>query len=358
MTERLIAHYHVRSDAASIDARGVAMAVEQSVEMPLEGICDPVILAETVGTVEQITDLGNGLFEVRLGLAVSTTGLEAGQLINMLFGNSSLHDDIRLMDADFGPSLMAAFAGSHGLIPGNKGRALTGSAIKPQGLSPQGLADIARQLALGGLDYIKDDHGLANQLHAPFADRVVACAGAIRDANPQTHYIPSVTGNLDQMRQQISIAKDNGVAAIMMAPMISGLSNLDLLRRENPDLAIFAHPALAGAGRIAPAFLLGKLFRLLGADATIFPNFGGRFGYDRQTCTAIANAARNPWEDTPPTMPVPAGGVTLDRVDELLSFYGQEVLLLIGGGLLVAREKLTGQCLNFTQRVADYGKMA
>ena len=55
-------------------------------------------------------------------------------------------------------------------------------------------------------------------------------------------------------------------------------------------MAFLAHPTLAGAARIAPPCLFGKLFRMLGADAVVFPNHGGRFGYSPETCRAIAQA--------------------------------------------------------------------
>lgn len=359
MSDRLVAFYHIRSDAASIEDRAQAIAVEQSVEMPLEAVNDSSVLDETVGRVDRIADLGGGRFEVGIALAVSTTGLEAGQLINMLFGNSSIHDDVTLADVEFPASLLTAFPGPgqgmKGLKGQSAGRALTGSALKPQGLPPQGLAEIGQALAAGGLDFIKDDHGLADQSFAPFAARIEACAKAIRGANPQTRYIPSVTGNLDRMRRQISIARDNGVDAFMIAPMIAGLPTLEALRRENPDMAIFAHPALAGAARIAPPLLLGKLFRLLGADASIFPNHGGRFGYAPQTCLDLAEAARQEWHGIPSTLPVPAGGMSTERVEEMLEFYGPNVMLLIGGALLAAKDRMTEETLAFTQKVAAYG---
>ncbi len=360
MTERLTVFYHIRSDAAQIDARAAAIAVEQSVEMPVNAITDATVLDEIVGRVEQVRDLGDGRFEVAIGLAVATTGLEAGQLINMLFGNSSIHDDVSLADVDFPPSVLAAFPGPGPGMAGLQGpnikRALTGSALKPQGLPPEGLARIGQSLAAGGLDFIKDDHGLADQSYAPFAVRIAACAKAIKDANPLTRYIPSVTGNLDRMRDQIHIARDNGLDSIMVAPMIAGLPTLEVLRRENPDLAIFAHPALAGAARIAPPLLLGKLFRLMGADATIFPNYGGRFGYSPQTCRALTDAARHKWQDIAPCLPVPAGGMSTERVEEMLEFYGAEVMLLIGGGLLAAKERMTQETRNFVQKVEAYGR--
>ena len=94
MTDRFTVTYHVRSDAASIDARAQAIAVEQSVEMPLAGIDEPAVLSDIVGKVEAIEDRGDGTFSVRIGLALATVGDDPGQFMNMLFGNTSLHEDV------------------------------------------------------------------------------------------------------------------------------------------------------------------------------------------------------------------------------------------------------------------------
>jgi ribulose-bisphosphate carboxylase large chain len=109
---------------------------------------------------------------------------------------------------------------------------------------------------------------------------------------------------------------------------------------------------MAGASRIAPPLLLGTLFRLFGADLTIYPNYGGRFSYSPETCKAIADAARRPWRGLQPCMPCPAGGMTLDRVPEILDFYGPDTMLLIGGSLLSAKDRLTEATAAFVARVS------
>jgi ribulose-bisphosphate carboxylase large chain len=361
---RLSAIYHVRADARSITERAEAIAVEQSVEMPVSAIDDARVLAEIVGQVEDITDRGDGAFAVRIGLATATTGAEPGQLLNMLFGNASILDDVVLHDVEMSPEFAARFGGpNHGLAGlrarcGAETRAMTCSALKPQGLPPEGLAVLASRMAQGGVDFIKDDHGLANQAYSPFAARAAACAQAVHEANAatggHTRYAPSLSGHLDQMRVQLEAAREAGIDTVLITPMICGLATFHALTHEYREIAFMAHPAMAGASRIAPPLLLGKLFRLLGADATVFPNHGGRFGYSPASCRELADAAREPWLDLRPCAPVPAGGMTRARVAEMLDFYGRDVMLLIGGGLLAAREALADEARAFTREVAHY----
>jgi ribulose-bisphosphate carboxylase large chain len=357
MSDRIAVTYRVRSDAASIAARARTIAVEQSVEMPLEAIDDPTVLHEIVGEVQSIDDLGNGVFAVRIGLAAATIENDAGQLLNMLFGNTSLHEDVVLHDV----ALPASFPGPRHGVAGLRarvaafGRALTCSALKPQGLSPERLADLAERFARGGIDYIKDDHGLADQSYSRFADRVRACADgvvrAMQASGHPTHYLPSLSGDLDAMRDQAAIARDLGLDCLLIAPVIAGFSNMQALVREFPDMAFFAHPAMGGAARIASELLIGKLFPMLGADAVIFPSYGGRFGYTLETCGRLADNARG---GSCPAMPVPAGGMTLERTPELLDFYGPDAMLLIGGSLLSTRERLTQATASFTRAVAQH----
>jgi ribulose-bisphosphate carboxylase large chain len=361
---RLTAIYRVRSDARSIEARARAIALEQSVELPLEVVADGRVRAEIVGRVDSIADVGGGGYDVQIGLATATIGNEAGQLLNMLFGNTSIHDDVTLVDVVFPPDFAAAFGGPrHGLDGLRRrlaahGRAMTCSALKPQGLPAKALASLARDFALGGIDVVKDDHGLADQSYSPYAARVAACAAAVREANAtaggRTRYAPSLSGDLDRLRAQLRHARDEGLDSVLVSPLVIGLPAFQAIVREFPDIAFLAHPSMAGAARLAPPFLLGRLFRLLGADATIYPNHGGRFGYSPRTCRDIADAARAAWSGFKPCVPVPAGGMTLDRVPEMLDFYGRDVMLLIGGGLLAAGDRLAEETRAFTRRVASH----
>jgi ribulose-bisphosphate carboxylase large chain len=359
----LEAVYHVRCDARSIEERARAIAIEQSVEMPIGAIEDEFVRSQIVGRVVAIAERSRDLFEVRIRLAGETIGSDPGQLINMLFGNTSLHADVALHDVELPGELAAAFAGPrHGLHElrrraGAPVRALTCSALKPQGLPAGKLAALAQHFAEGGIDYIKDDHGLADQAYSPFAARVEAIAAALhggrRPEGGATRYVPSLSGDLDAMRRQIAMARSAGIDTVMAAPMIAGLANFHRLVREHPDMAFFAHPTLAGAA-IAPPLLFGKLFRMLGADAVIFPNHGGRFGYSPATCRLLAATALQDWHGLRPCVPVPAGGMTRDRVPEMLDFYGPDIMLLIGGALLEAGPQLVAATAAFVTEVQKY----
>ncbi len=359
---RITAVYRIRCSADEISRKAEALALEQSIELPLDAVDDVFVRDEIVGQVAAIEDCGGGAFRVSVSLAASTSGNEPGQLMNMLFGNSSLHEEIMLEDVEVPAEMLAAFHGPGSGIAGLRSRvvvparAMTCTAIKPQGLPVGTLANLAYRFALGGIDYVKDDHGLADQGYSPFAARVVACAAAVRKANTETghmaRYVPSLSGDLDRLREQVGLARAEGIDTLLIAPMVVGLPAFHAIAAENRDMAFLAHPAMAGAARIAPPLLLGKLFRLFGADAVIFPHHGGRFGYSIETCGAIAEAARARWGLLKPAMPVPAGGMTLNRLGEILDFYGPDTMILIGGGLLKARERLTEESARFAAEVA------
>jgi ribulose-bisphosphate carboxylase large chain len=353
--------YRVRAAADAIEARAQSIALEQSVELPLAAVQDARVHDEVVGRVAGIVSNADGSYDVTIALATETTGGEAGQLLNMLFGNASLLDDVALVDARLPAGFARGFGGPrHGIAGlrarcGAHARPLTCSALKPQGLTPADFAALAGTLAHAGIDVIKDDHGLADQASAPFEARVRAVQRAVAAANRgrdgRTLYAPNLSGDYATMRRRAAFARDEGVEMLMLAPMLSGVASLAALAQD-AGMPILAHPALAGVARIAPPLLLGTLFRLFGADATIFPNFAGRFGYTRETCRALAGAARGPLHGLLPALPVPAGGMTLARVAEMRAFFGDDAMLLIGGDLLVARERLAERCRAFVDAVA------
>ncbi|MGH7629563.1 MAG: RuBisCO large subunit C-terminal-like domain-containing protein, partial [Gemmatimonadales bacterium] len=281
---------------------------------------------------------------------LTTTGLDPAQLLNVLFGNSSLRPDVMLEDVELPDQAFDAFPGpglgleGWRVLTGVVDRPLVGTALKPMGLEPEALAALCRTFAGAGLDLVKDDHGLADHPFCPFERRVEACVRAVdasvRDTGRPALYVPNLIGTPERVFRQLRFAREAGVRAVMISPMLVGLPLLHQLAAEAGGLAILAHPAFGGALRITEVALLGKLFRWYGADAVIFPHSGGRFTYSLDTCRALASAMRRPHGRVRPTLPVPAGGIRVDRVPELVRFYGRDCMLLIGGSLYEAGERV------------------
>jgi ribulose-bisphosphate carboxylase large chain len=361
MSTRITTVYRVKAEASTIETRARGISVEQSVEMPLEPIDDPFVKDEIIGRVESIKDLGQGEYEVRCALASITTGYDGGQLINMILGNTSLQDGVSLIDAEFPADIVEAFGGPNIGIEGVRARvnakgALSATALKPQGTPPATLARLAYDVALGGIDYIKDDHGIADQTYCPFEARVPMIAEAVQKASQKTgvptQYLPSLNGNLDKMRKQLALARSVGIEGVLIAPMLCGFSTFQTLKKENPDFLFMTHPSMAG-GPMAAEFFFGKLMRLLGSDASVFCNYGGRFGYTPERCRKISNWCLQDEPGLKPCVPVPAGGMELKRVPELLDFFGRDVMLLIGGSLLAAKENITKETEAFCNAVRN-----
>src|SRR5262249_61018301 len=259
MSLTLEAIYRVRSDARSIEARAHAIAVEQSVEVPTEAIDDDRVISNIVGRVAGIEEKGPRSYEVRIALAAETVGHDPGQLINMLFGNTSIQDDVVLQDAEIPAELAKWFGGPHHGLDGLRGRvgagarALTCSALKPQGLPAKKLAALAEQFARGGIDYVKDDHGLADQAYSPFSARIEAIAPALRSAEKATgraaRYVPGLSGNLDDMRRQVAMARQAGLGTGLISPLSSRLSHFHQPVRST------CRPSLLHPPPLSPSFL-------------------------------------------------------------------------------------------------------
>src|SRR6476620_10933907 len=134
--DRILATYRITASESESRVRAQALALEQSVEMPLAAIGDERIAAEVVAKVVEIRPRADE-FDVVLGIAPATTGNEASQLMNMLFGNCSLQPEVELVDVAFPEGYEKSFPGPRfgidGIrtLTGAKGRPLTCTALTP-----------------------------------------------------------------------------------------------------------------------------------------------------------------------------------------------------------------------------------
>ncbi len=344
---RLCVTYELACAERQAALRAREIAVEQTVELP-EGTFGEEIEREVVGRVESIDAIRESCTRVIISYDARTVGGEIPQLLNLLFGNISLKKGIRIAAVDWPDALLREVPGPRWGVDGlrrlcrvESRRPLLCTALKPMGLSARQLADRCRDFARGGIDLIKDDHGLADQESARFEERVHRCVEAVVEAGGGSLYFPNITAGFSEIERRAELARQLGCRGVLISPLLVGA---DTVRRvvERHGLAVLAHPALAGAffhpdHGIAPELLLGQIFRMLGSDGVIYPNAGGRFPFDEATCAAINANLRSPLGSLRPAFPVPAGGIDLARVPEWIRVYGPDTIFLIGGSLYAQR---------------------
>jgi ribulose-bisphosphate carboxylase large chain len=366
--ERFQVTYRLTGDEAEAREKAQAICLEQTVEFPAALLPPGAIPDAIVGRIEELRWLDEQRCEAVISYAVETVGRELTQLLNVIFGNSSIKPGIRVERLELPESLTAAFngprfgrAGIRALTDAPE-RPLLCTALKPMGLPAADLAELAYRCALGGIDLIKDDHGLADQPFAPFRERVERCVAAVERANRETGlrcvYLPNISAPADRVLSNALFARAAGAGGLLLAP---GLTGWDAMRQiaddERVALPLLCHPALLGSFVTSPdngishAVLFGQLPRLAGADATIYPNYGGRFSFSRAACQMIVEAAARPLGGLKPIFPAPGGGMSLERVPEMLDLYGRDVIFLIGGGLHSHGPDLVENCRHFRRMV-------
>lgn len=340
MTQTLRVTYELTPDRdEDPEAKARDICYEQTVELPRHAV-PPEVADWVPGEIESIEALDDKRWVAVIGFDASLCADELTQTLNLIFGNISLKRGVRITAIDWPDSLVASLGGP-GLgidgwreLTGVRHRAVTATALKPMGLTAQQLAERAAAFALGGLDIIKDDHGLSDQRHAPFTERLARCRDAVGD---RSLYLPNITAPWPTMMARARDAREAGCSAVLVCPMLTGLDAPRWLSDEL-GLAVMAHPSLSGAylqrtHGMAPELMLGDVFRLAGADAVIYPNTGGRFGLRPDECTAINDRLRGSEPPCRPAMPTPAGGMALDEAGVWAQRYGPDTILLLGGAL-------------------------
>ncbi len=346
----------VADDQVDAEARAAAIALEDTLEIPRDVVPSGYVEDVVLGRVEEVCEQDDGSFHVTIGYHIDAVGREMPQLINVIFGNASILKGVKVTGFAFNSDVQERFPGARFGAEGVRkliGRARGGyvcPVIKPQGSSAEFLANFCYLTARAGADIIKEDHGLANQDRAPFRERVRLSAKAVARANAERAaegdpsralYFANILGHPDRLRDDALYAKQEGADGILIIPGIMGFDAIARLAADPDfDLPIMAHPSHLGPYVLAPdngythAALFGGMMRLAGADISVFPNHGGRFGFSVDECQSIVDACRDPDDHGRPILPSPGGGMTLERLPDMMAMYGEDCVYLLGGGLL------------------------
>lgn len=334
------------------DARHMAhfISVEQTVEFPYELLPPGPLRDNIVGQIESFAPLADGGYEALISYAVESVDGELPQLLNVLYGNISFLPGICAERIELPPGLLAAFKGPRFGAAGLRARMgigqrpIVSTALKPMGLSAAQMAEMAYRCALGGIDIIKDDHGLSDQTFCRFEERVDRCVEAIARANRETGYhvlyFPCISGPMEEFHHRVAYARDAGADGLMIMPGFAGLDTFRMVAEDDSiGLPVMYHPGFLGTYRRTPEFglspylLHGQIARLAGADISIFPHYGGRFAPPQAECRAATDGTQVEMGHIKPCLPSPGGGVMPDSFAEMRAFYGTDVVFLVAGNL-------------------------
>lgn len=363
---RFSVSYLIHADEKAALEMAKAVCVEQTVEFPAAHIECDAIHSDIIGRLESF-EAAEGGFRALISYSDQCATEEFTQFFNVVFGNSSLLPGITVERINLSEQLLKWFPGPKYGIKGMRerlgvyDRPIAFTALKPQGLPTAALADEAYKCALGGVDLIKDDHGLMNQTFSTYKDRVKAVCEAVRQGNEEsghhTGYVPNLSGSFDTIMDRVHYAEDCGAAGVMLAPGLVGYDTVQYVSTHT-ELPVVAHPAMAGcildkgSGGFACGCALGQLPRLVGADITVFPNFGGRFSLSQAQCRSIVDMCMEKCGDMPSIFPSPAGGMTFEKIGIMKEFYGTDVSLLMGGGLFTVTPDLPENCRKFVEMLS------
>lgn len=359
--------YRVRCAPDLVESVCRNIAYEQTVEVPPKLADTDERVRRWVGRIDSIEPVAGSreTFEAKISYDHLLAGGQLPQLLNLLLGNTSLQKNVTLEDVHLPDEFLSRFSGPRFGVDGLRrmlgvyGRPLLATALKPVGLSIAEFASLAFEFAMGGGDLVKDDHNLHESDFGAFQERVARCQEAVCRANAQTGrntlYIPNLMAPVEQFERYLKYVLSLGIRGVLVSPFLAGLDTIRSLA-ERYSMLVMAHPTFSGAYCVDPrhgletGLLLGKLFRLIGADISVFPNSGGRFSFSESECQSITRQLRAPLGHFKPGWPAPAGGMRFDNLGHMARQYGPDAVFLIGGALLSHSTSLRQSTREFLKR--------
>ena len=271
-------------------------------------------------------------FGPRDGISFMMSVLMGGQM------DIDLIEGCKLLDVEFGP-LLRRFSGPRfGLeqirqMTGAVDRPLIGGIVKPKiGLTPDGLAEVCREMAEGGVDFIKEDEILGDPSWCP-RKRVPAVAEALKGF--RTLYAPCITADGDEVVRRARLAKSLGATAVHVN-LWSGLGSYARIR-EKVEIPIFFQKSgdkVFTTGHHSLQFsLLCKLIRLIGCDFTHVGMWGGYMSEPEVELRERLYALQGPWCELPRVVPSFSCGAHPGMVQALVKRFGNDIMVTSGGAI-------------------------
>jgi 2,3-diketo-5-methylthiopentyl-1-phosphate enolase len=301
-------------------------------------------LREHLGQVLNVRRDDQGYNVARVAFPEQNVENDLPSLLTMIFGKYSMAGAGKIVGVhlpkNYGQQPKFGITGIREQV-GVKDRPLIMAIFKPAlGLSAADHGTILREVAIAGLDIIKDDEILGDLPVAPTLARLAACRQVLAEVKEKTGrtvlYAVNVTGRADQLLAKARLLVENGANALLFNVLTYGFSVLEALAADPAvNVPIFVHPAFAGAICAAPdtglsyAVVLGTLMAHSGADAVLYPAHYGSLPFDPTEEAKIRDYLRSH-----NVFPVPSAGIHPGVIPAVLEDYGHEVILNAGTGIM------------------------
>jgi ribulose-bisphosphate carboxylase large chain len=258
---------------------------------------------------------------------------------------------LRLIDLELPEAFMGKYLGPKFGIEGTRrltnvyGRPLIGTIVKPSiGLSLEELRILVRDLALSGIDFIKDDELNANPPYAPLKERVKVVMEEIERVADKTGkkvmYAFNITGDIDELRENHDAVVAAGGNCVMVGINSVGYAGVSYLRKYS-QVPIHGHRNQWGAMTRCP--LLGmdfrvyqKLCRLAGVDHLHTNGLNSKFYESNESVIRSVQDCLTPMFGEDTVMPVLSSGQWAGTAMESYRTMNTVDLIHLAGGGIVA----------------------
>ncbi|MEM2896853.1 MAG: type III ribulose-bisphosphate carboxylase [Candidatus Bathyarchaeia archaeon] len=286
-------------------------------------------------------------------------------VLGNIFGMKAIKT-LKVLDIGFPKAYLEAFNGPYHGMDGVKDimkvydRPLLATVPKPKlGLDVESYARVAYDIALGGMDLVKDDENLTSQSFITFEKRLAKVMKSLERAEKETGerkaYLINVSSETREMCKRIKLVADYGNPFIMIDILCVGLAGWQTAKgvADEYKLAIHAHRAFHAAFTRSPEhgvsfFTIAKLARLVGVDHIHVGTNVGKLETDIRELKNIQRVITEEkfipeqndfmhmpqdWHGKKPVMPVASGGLHPGTLPELIKFMGTKIMIQVGGGV-------------------------
>lgn len=293
------------------------------------------------------------VFLLRVAFPTVNFGGNFATLLTGVLGNDvSTSLEVRLENLEFTNNGLADMGYKKKRAPIEKLREITGvhdrpiilNMIKPcLGFGPEVGAAFFKEVALGGMDMVKDDELLGNPAYNPLRSRIDLYQKASNEAfevtGKRTIYLPNITDSPQKMREHAKYAVEAGIKACLINFVFTGFDAFaEICREFDEKLLIMGHYAGVGVYQgkrcgVSDQINLGILPRIAGADAlmTMYAkpsDLRGRMNYYQNIQTQMAEM-----EGMEKIVTTIGGGITPLDVVGLNDELGKDIIVGIGGAV-------------------------